>query len=152
MLITTMPIAKSTTKSSWLAAEGTVTTINEFLLLAETLGINVSENGDENKSRNGNEILADLIRNSLEARTGRWLSMLDNVNNVTDVSIFTPNMGGDFIITTRDDVNKSWSNVIRVDKMSLNDTLVLLLGPENESSPSQYALKSSKRWAACCWP
>jgi len=66
--------------------------------------------------------------------------MLDNVETIMDVSRFIPGMGGDVIITTRDHVDKRWGYVIRVDKMSKDDALLLLVGRDKQSTPSSAAV------------
>ena len=67
--------------------------------------------------------------------------MLDNLENIEDVDEFIPNIGGDVIVTTRNHVDETWGTVIRVDKMSMDDALLLLLGPGKQSAPPEYAVK-----------
>src|SRR4051794_16501080 len=119
----------------WLSTEGTAAAMDMFRLLAESLGIKV----DENERGDRDAILVGRIRECLEARKERWLLMLDNVETITDVSRFIPDMGGDVIITTRDHVDKRRGSVIHVDKMSNDDALLLLVGPENHRTPSESA-------------
>src|SRR4051794_26837268 len=121
----------------WLSAEGTAAAMDMFRLLTESLGIKMNEN--EKGDRDG--ILADRIRECLEARKERWLLMLDNVKSITDVSRFIPDMGGDVIITTRDHIDKRGGCVIRVDKMSKDDALLLLVGRGKQSTPSSAAVE-----------
>src|SRR5690242_18895553 len=124
----------------WLSTEGTAVAMDMFRLLAESLGIKMGENekGDQDA------ILADRIRECLEARKERWLLMLDNVETITDVSRFIPDMGGDVIITTRDHVDRRSGSVIHVDKMSNHDALLLLVGPETHRTPSESATEIIK--------
>ena len=121
----------------WLNSEGTAAVMDMFRLLAETLGIMMNEN----EKSDANEKFADRIRVKLETRKDRWLLMLDNVETVSDVIRFIPDKGGDVIVTTRDHVDRRWGSVIHVDRMSKEDALLLLVGPENRSKSSKAAME-----------
>src|SRR4051794_13193968 len=89
-------------------------------------------------------MLADKICERLESMKDRWLLMLDNVEIGSDVSKFIPNKDGDVIVTTRDHVDhvdRRWGSVIHVDRMSKDDALLLLVGPEERSTPSKSAME-----------
>ena len=119
----------------WLDASEKSALLYGFQKLAEKLGIKI----DEDKA--GEETLVDCVHKWLQSRTERWLLLFDNVYDMDDMSDFIPRFGGDVIVTTRDYVDKRQGSVIKVDKMSKEDALLLLIGPKKIGIPPTYAMK-----------
>ena len=78
----------------WLGADGKTVLEDTFRRLAQNLGLNSSKDDPE-------EIIKQVLV-WLERRTG-WLILLDNADK--DIFRYIPRVGGDVILTTRDDVS-----------------------------------------------
>ena len=113
----------------WLGVDGKTALEDSFRRLAQNLGLDVATSNEDDPEKIIKQVLIWL-----ERRTG-WLILLDNADK--DIFRYIPRVGGDVILTTRDDISTK-AAVIPVDKMRHDDALLLLLGSKDiphENSP-----------------
>jgi tetratricopeptide (TPR) repeat protein len=101
----------------WIPAEQTATVLSSLTLLAERLGLAITED------------LQQTARTVLDALAGAdlaWLLVYDNADDPATLDQFVPSTGGHVVLTTR---NQEWSTVgqaIEVDVFERSESIELL--------------------------
>jgi len=101
----------------WIPAEQTATVLTSLSLLAERLGVPVSEDSQET---------ARTVLDRLAGSDLAWLLVYDNASDPAVLSPFLPSTGGHVIVTTR---IREWSRVgvaIEVDVFKRDESIELL--------------------------
>ena len=121
----------------WLDVDGKMAMLHSFRKLAQTLGLNVDAEHDAEK-------IVEWVRRWLE-RKKMWLLLLDNAEDMEDLFKYIPRVGGDIIMTTRNYISDEDAAVIHIDKMNVEDALLLIRGadsfPSMDSTEEQSAAK-----------
>lgn len=98
----------------------TATTREEIYLDYRHLGVQLGYIDDSNKPF---DVIAPIIKEKLQASSGKWLIIFDDAENYQMIGDFFPQYGGHVLVTSR---NPHWLNAIPVDILSEAEAIKLL--------------------------
>src|SRR5947209_1735022 len=118
----------------WMVMDTKSSAISSYRDLAINLGLD-----DKTAIEGSEKKVIEWVRSWLQERTG-WILLLDNADDVMSSEVFQhlPRFGGDIIITTRDFIPSNKAEVIHIDKMTEEEALSLLVGPNPIDGSTQF--------------